>query len=526
MADAGQNSPQDRQRGPSDPGATPPPHPIYNWMSIIGCAIAAASFTTAAFFLLIGLVTSDDSGYAGLTLIPPVFGVLFGMALAVAGWVRETRRQRRGERSSFFDTWALDPFALVRRIGPFAAVAGVAGITALLLAAATGSVAVVEYTESNTFCTQACHAVMGPEAVAWTDTAHSQIDCVECHVGAGAEGYLAAKIGGLRQLWAILSGNVDRPIPTPLHAAGPLGRELCEGCHALKLQEDHKALTRKYFPSGSEDAPVQVAMMVNTGGSAENGFSAGGIHYHMQVARKVEYVARDRARQDIAWVRVTDRDGNTHEYSSEGEPLSDEERASLPVHEMDCIDCHSRPAHRFASPIDSVNAALGSGRLPDDVPGLKEASVRALDGGYESTEQALAGIEKTLHEYFEEEDPDVLEDQADEIAESVETLRAIYQRTIFPEMKADWSVHPNNAGHRDTPGCFRCHNDEMLDEEGETVFGDCSRCHTVLAQDDEAIDTMADFEKGNGFVHPEDGTRFEEFTLCADCHDGGKALYE
>lgn len=518
-----QENPPD-PRGPDAPASSKPPHPIYNWRSFIGFSIATVGFTAGGFFLLIGLITADESGYAGLTLIPPVLAVLFGAALVASGWEREARRQRRGDRSSFFDSWTVDPFDLVRRIGPFAAVAGVAVATAALLAGAAGSVAVVEFTESNTFCTEACHSVMGPEAVAWADTVHSQIDCVQCHVASGAEGYLAAKIGGLRQLWGMVSGNIERPIPTPLHG-GPISRELCEGCHALERHADHKALTRRYFPTGAEDTPVRVAMMVNTGGNASNGF-AGGIHYHMQVAKTVEYVARDKARQEIAWIRVTEPGGDTREYNNDGAPLSEEERASLPVRQMNCIDCHSRPAHLFTSPIDSVNAAFGAARLPTDIPGLKEASVRALDGEYETTDRALAGIEETVHAFYQEEDPDVLEDRAEEIAHSVETLRAIYQRTIFPEMKADWLAHPNNAGHRDTVGCFRCHNDEMVDDEGEAIFTDCSRCHSVLAQDDEAISTMAEFDTGSGFVHPEDGSRFDEFTLCSDCHTGGKALYE
>jgi hypothetical protein len=93
-------------------------------------------------------------------------------------------------------------------------------------------------------------------------------------------------------------------------------------------------------------------------------------------------------------------------------------------------------------------------------------------------------------------------------------------------MKADWKAHPDNIGHRDWPGCFRCHNDEMLDEDGESVATECSTCHVILAQDDSSIETMDDFDSGNAFVHPEDGDTFEEFTLCSECHTGGKELYE
>jgi hypothetical protein len=173
-----------------------------------------------------------------------------------------------------------------------------------------------------------------------------------------------------------------------------------------------------------------------------------------------------------------------------------------------------------------VNQALEGGLLPGEVPNIKEASVRALDGGYDTTEEAMAGIGVSLREYYEQEDPDVLVEYEDELPRAADLLRNIYRKTIFPEMKADWRTHPNNIGHRDSLGCFRCHNDEMVDEEGNSVFSDCSRCHAVLAQDDETIPTMAEFDRGMDFVHPQDSAAFEEFTFCSDCHDGGKALYE
>ena len=38
--------------------------------------------------------------------------------------------------------------------------------------------------------------------------------------------------------------------------------------------------------------------------------------------------------------------------------------------------------------------------------------------------------------------------------------------------------------------------------------------------------TTVESERGEQFVHPEDGSVFEEFTQCSDCHTGGKELYE
>jgi hypothetical protein len=173
-----------------------------------------------------------------------------------------------------------------------------------------------------------------------------------------------------------------------------------------------------------------------------------------------------------------------------------------------------------------VNRAIEAGLLSRELPSIKEVAVQALDGGYETTEAALEGIESHLFSYYEEEYPEVIEERRESLERGVDVLREIYRRTIFPEMKADWRAHADHSGHLDSAGCFRCHNDEMVDAEGDSVSTECATCHTLLAQDDSAIGTMEEFASGQDFVHPEDGSSFEEFTLCSECHTGGKELYE
>ena len=40
-----------------------------------------------------------------------------------------------------------------------------------------------EYTNSNAFCTNMCHAVHPEEPVAHADSPHARVNCVECHMG-------------------------------------------------------------------------------------------------------------------------------------------------------------------------------------------------------------------------------------------------------------------------------------------------------------------------------------------------------
>ena len=506
-------------------GGSAAAHPIYNWMSGIGAALITVGLTALLFMVLLDLIAGPASGYAGLALLIPLTLMGLGLLLVVAGWLRERWRHAHGRRSSFYDKWVLDPWGIVSGRGLWFVPLVIAGGTFALFGAGAGTVGVISASESNTFCTQACHMVMGPEATVYADTAHSRIACVECHVGAGPEGFLSAKLGGLRQLYALASGTVSRPIPTPIHAAN-INRELCEGCHVPERDIGYVARTHSYFASDDATEPQRMVMMVKVGRGPNHLLPGEGVHYHMQIAEKVEFIARDAQRQEIAWVRVTDAEGKSREYTLQSNPLSDEERESLPMRAMECIDCHSRPAHRFAPATVSVNRALEGGRLPRDLPSVKEMAVRALDGGYASTPAALEGIEQAVREYYQEEDPDVLEEQPDAVSKSIATLRAIYQSTIFPEMKADWRAHPDNTGHLDSPGCFRCHNDDMQSADGESITTDCSTCHTVLAQNESSIGSVEDFDAGEPFVHPEDGSTFDEFTQCSDCHTGGKELYE
>jgi len=511
----------------ADGGAPKPPvpHPIYNWMSVIGSAIAASANTIAIFLVALGMLTGDTSGYAGLLLIFPVAFALLGFVLIAAGFVRERRRQKRGVHSSFFERTIVDPFHFVSRTGLVVILAGLALGTFAVMGVGASGLAVIEYSESNEFCGQMCHQVMGPEDTVYHSSPHAEIDCVKCHVGSGGDSYLRAKIGGLRQLYSLATDQVTRPIPTPIHPR--LSSDtMCGSCHNRERFIGYKAVHRTYFLNGDDLPPVNVGMLMKVGGGDGGLMPGGGIHYHMLIAKKVEYIARDDQRQEIAWVRVERKDGELKEYSNEDVSLTDEEKASLPVHVMECVDCHSRPAHKFESPIDSVNRAMALGKIPHEIPNIKEAAVRALDGDYDTTPEAMDGIDENLRAYYEEEDEDVLESHAEAIDETVAALRAIYQRTIFPEMKADWRAHPDNLGHRDFPGCFRCHNDTMLDEDGEALFSDCIGCHAVLAQDDAAISTIADLDTGRDFTHPEDGSTFDEFTLCSECHTGGADLYD
>jgi hypothetical protein len=51
-------------------------------------------------------------------------------------------------------------------------------------------------------------------------------------------------------------------------------------------------------------------------------------------------------------------------------------------------------------------------------------------------------------------------------------------------MKVTWGTHPNNLGHNDYPGCFRCHDGNHNAKPGVSITNDCSACHNLLTMDD------------------------------------------
>ena len=71
-------------------------------------------------------------------------------------------------------------------------------------------------------------------------------------------------------------------------------------------------------------------------------------------------------------------------------------------------------------------------------------------------------------------------------------IAAIHARYVFPTMKLTWGSHPNNVGHRDFPGCFRCHDDKHRSADGRVVTQDCESCHAVLALEEEDPKILTD----------------------------------
>ena len=185
---------------------------------------------------------------------------------------------------------------------------------------------------------------------------------------------------------------------------------------------------------------------------------------------------------------------------------------------MDCVDCHNRPTHIYTPPDLAVDQSLLARRMDSSLPFLKQQAVSALTGKYDSTPQAMQGIAKEMHEFYESKYPELSKSKELEIRNAIDEVQKIYARTIFPEMKLNWQTHPNNVGHFYFNGCFRCHDGQHVSTDGKTLSKDCDTCHTVLSQSEGATKLVS--AEGAKFQHPVDLGDLTQVN-CSDCHTGG-----
>ena len=309
----------------------------------------------------------------------------------------------------------------------------------------------------------------------------------------------------MHQLVGVITGNYDRPIKTPLKHLR-LAQETCEQCHWPQKYVGNIERTYNHFLADETNTPFTVRLLLKVGGGDPTHGPVGGIHWHMNLANKVEYIATDDRRQVIPWVRLTEADGTVTEFRT---PEFKDEAAKHTVRTADCMDCHNRPAHHFRSPNDAVDLAMASGRIDPALPWVKSNLVALLISSYQTEDEALAKIGTTLREkYAGKPKVDAL----------VSSAQEIFKQTMFPEMKADWRAYPNNISHKDWAGCFRCHDGKHKTADGKKSIkaSDCNSCHTILAQGaGEELNKLN--PKGHTFFHIDAPN--EDFD-CNSCHTG------
>ncbi len=160
--------------------------------------------------------------------------------------------------------------------------------------------------------------------------------------------------------------------------------------------------------------------------------------------------------------------------------------------EMDCMDCHNRPAHSYDLPERGVDKAMANGLIPPDLPFAKKKAVEILKVNYTSRDEAAQKIPAAFAKYYQDTYPAIWSQRQAAVTSAGKEVLAVWDRNIFPAMKVTWGTYPMNIGHTDFPGCFRCHDDLHKAQDGKTITQDCNACHNLLAMDEKSPKILTD----------------------------------
>lgn len=383
--------------------------------------------------------------------------------------------------------------AVVGRPLLLAAIVGAAGT-----GVAFGGMEALAWMESEDFCSR-CHT-MAPQAEAHKFSSHSTVECAECHVGEGITGLVTAKLGGTRQMIKLLTGTYLKPIPPGAHAMPPAS-ETCTRCHDPSRQRPNYLISRVHFAEDELNSPQQFALVLRlAAGEGEN--ATEGIHWHVQ--SRVTYIGAHEAGHGekveveggpiaIDWVGVDKPDGTHEEFISQSALEQDgisgfanlrveELKRSGVEHLMTCYDCHNRIGHAFVNPSRAIDDALAIGRMDPRIPFIKKRALAVLEVKYVSLEEAQRAM-SGLALYYHREYPNLALEEPEALARTFETLWELYGQASHPAMDSGADDYPSYLGHRDSAGCFRCHDGghyKIVDgkKTNEAIPSRCDTCHT------------------------------------------------
>jgi hypothetical protein len=465
--------------------------PIYflgqNPVTLTGAVITTSTaVTTIAFWFYEIFLPGPPHPYIGILVfltLPAIF--VLGLLLIPLGiWFKRRSLRGSGRLPAVFPAVDLR-LPVVRRTLEWVVVA--TGVNLLIIG--TASYRGVEYLDSTNFCGTTCH-VMLPENTAYHISPHAHVACVDCHIGPGLPWMVRAKVNGLRQVAMVAFHTYPRPIPSPVKDLRPAS-QTCGQCHWPQRFVGDKLLVRTSYTDNEKNTPQTDVLMLKVGGS--NGQGSTGIHgHHLADAVRIRYISTDPQRQNIPAVYYTDDKGKTTEFiSSDAKPT--QQQLDQGEHRvMDCLDCHNRPAHTSDLPENTVDKQMSIGGISPDLPYIRKKAVEVLKVNYTTREVAQQSITSEISRFYQTNYPEIDRARRAAVEQASQEVANIYLRNIFPDMRVTWGTHPNNLGHIDSPGCFRCHDGSHTSADGQTITNDCSACHQIQASGEENPKILTD----------------------------------
>jgi nitrate/TMAO reductase-like tetraheme cytochrome c subunit len=439
-----------------------------HWITMAGVALVTLAGFSWLFALPANIRGNVGNPYIGLLTFIAIPIVFFAGLILIPIGIALGRRKAAEALNP-----PVDRRAAWRRAGMFFTIMTMAN----LVIGSQLTYRAVAHMETTQFCGQSCH-VMKPEFTAHLLPPHQQVACASCHIGPGATGWFHSKMAGTRQLIGVVLNNYPRPRDSAMESNRLVSSaDTCEQCHARGKVIGPRLRMHSSFKDDEANTRSETVLMMMVGGG-----STGGIHgAHMGPGVHIRYAGSDKKRQTIPWVEYSSG-GATRTYLADG-TTPDAARA-LPTFEMQCVDCHNRAAHSFELPEHAVDKAIAAGQIPATLPFVKKTGIELLKATYTTDDDAAQKIPAGLNAFYQQKYGDIWAKRPNDVQLAGQALLAIYRNNVFSDLKVTWGTYPNNLGHIDDPGCFRCHDGGHSTADKKVITQDCSTCHQMLATDE------------------------------------------
>lgn len=236
----------------------------------------------------------------------------------------------------------------------------------------------------------------------------------------------------------------------------------------------------------TKNSRTQTVLLMMIGGSRSSGIH--GAHFGPGV--HIRFVATNPSRQTIPWVEYRNATTGKVETFVTSDSVPDTNRTA-PKYDMQCVDCHNRPSHSFDLPDRAMDKALSLGDIPVTLPFIKKKSVELLKTNYTTSQEAAEQLPRAFVNFYRQNYPGVYTQRSKDLQEAANAVLAVYNRNVFPDLKVSWGTYPNNLGHTDSPGCFRCHDGSHTAKGDKTITQDCNSCHELVATDEASPEILS-----------------------------------
>ena len=131
-------------------------------------------------------------------------------------------------------------------------------------------------------------------------------------------------------------------------------------------------------------------------------------------------------------------------------------------------------------PEERVDFGLLSKEINGEIPHIREDCLEVITKKYESRELAEENMVSDLLFLQKTRNPEIAQKFERDIIKAGQYITNAYLDNVWPDMKVEWGTYKEHLGHQyadDGYGCWRCHDEEHVNNTGETISQDCSICH-------------------------------------------------